>query len=121
MRRAVNRVGQRRAELDQPKEIVQPKAGAPGGQGHKGIDGGQARPAQRQRAQVRVVGEEHDAPLAPILADAEHVKLPPVPGMEGMGDRENLVTTQPKCKVVRCNDGATTNVDEYDASITRHN
>ena len=81
---------ERGAEAHQLQEIIQAEEGAPGGLADKGIGRGQAGPGQGQGVQVVVFREEHDAPLAPILANAEHLKAPPVPGMKGERYLEEL-------------------------------
>jgi hypothetical protein len=39
---------------------------------------------------VSLVGDEEDAPLAPVIADVKDLKALSAPGVKGMGDFEEL-------------------------------
>ncbi len=81
-----------RTELDELQQILIAEAGTAGGDGDEGIGRRQAGPGEREGADLRVslVGDEEDAPLAPVIANVKDLKALAAPGVKGMGYFEEL-------------------------------
>jgi len=76
-------------ELGKLQQIRHTKGGSTGGQDHIGVRRNNARPGCWQRPHVLGGLVKGDPIFSPIVPIGEDLKLLPVQGMEGMGDREN--------------------------------
>ena len=79
-------------ELDELQKILKAEMGTAGGDADEGIRRSQAGPGERQRADVLVIlaDKEEDAPVAPVLADAQDLEALSTPGVKGMRYFEEL-------------------------------
>ena len=79
-------------ELDKLQQILIAEAGTASGHGDEGIRRREAGPGEREGADllVSLVGDEEDAPLAPVMADVKDFNALSAPGVKGMGYFEEL-------------------------------
>jgi hypothetical protein len=79
-------------EQNELQEILKAEDGTASSDADEGIRRSQAGPGERQRTNLMIIlaDKEEDAPVAPIIADAQDLKALSAPGVKRMGYFEEL-------------------------------